>query len=72
MCVVDTLYPIIWSYEMSHCFNFDKMQYPNLAFKYQEVEVYNENMDLSNPCADPGNFVWGGGPEKPTFENAFF
>ena len=29
---------------MSHCFNFDKMQYPNLAFKYQEVEVYNENI----------------------------
>ena len=44
VCVADTLYPIIWSYEMSHCFNFDKMQYPNLPFKYQEVEVYNENI----------------------------
>ena len=24
---------------MSHCFNFDKMQYPKLPFKYLEVEV---------------------------------
>ena len=44
VCVADTLYPIIWSYEMSHCFNFDKMQYPNLPFKYLEVEVDNENI----------------------------
>ena len=44
MCVADTIYPIIWSYEMSHCFNFDKMQYPNLPFKYLEVEVENENI----------------------------
>ena len=29
---------------MSHCFNFDKMQYPNLPFKYLEVEVDNENI----------------------------
>ena len=29
---------------MSHCFNFDKMQYPNLPFEYLEVEVYNENI----------------------------
>ena len=29
---------------MSHCSNFDKMQYPNLPFKYLEVEVENENI----------------------------
>ena len=27
---------------MSHFFNFDKMQYPNLPFKYLEVEDDNE------------------------------
>ena len=44
VCEADTLYPIIWSYEMSHCFNFDKIQYPNLPFKYLEIEVDNENI----------------------------
>ena len=44
VCVADTLYPIIWLYEMSRCFNFDKMQYPNLPFRYLEVEVDNENI----------------------------
>ena len=29
---------------MSHCFNFDKMQYSNLPLKYLEVEVDNENI----------------------------
>ena len=44
VCMAGTLYHIIWSYKMSHCFNFDKMQYPNLPFEYLEVEVYNENI----------------------------
>ena len=44
VCVADTIYPIIWSYELFHCFNFDKMQYTNLPFKYLEVEVDNENI----------------------------
>ena len=38
------------------------MQYPTLPFKYLEVKEDIDNITLSNPCADPGKFVWGGEP----------